>query len=90
MCISTVNYLLYIYCKLITQYAESAGRSSVHRAGCSGAGLTEEDLGFGEHLSKAAIEDANQVLSEFHVLDLILTDGNVGGPERRNEPIGHK
>lgn len=44
--------------------------------------LTEEGLGFGEHLSEAAVEDANQVLRQLHVLDLVLADGNVGGPER--------
>lgn len=51
--------------------------------------LTEEGLGYGEEVSEAAVEDANQVLSQLHVLDLILADGNEGGPERWNKFVGH-
>lgn len=47
--------------------------------------LTEQGAGFGEQLSEAAVEDAGQVLSQLQVLDLILADGDVGGPEGWNE-----
>lgn len=51
--------------------------------------LTEQGAGFREQLSEAAVEDASQILSQLQVLDLILPDGNVGGPERWNTQIGH-
>ena len=44
--------------------------------------LTEQGGGYREQVSVAAVEDASEVLSQLQMLDLILPDGDVSGPER--------
>lgn len=45
--------------------------------------LTEESARFGEQVAVAVVEDASQVLSQLQMLDLILSDRDVSGPENR-------
>lgn len=44
--------------------------------------LTEQGGGFREQVSVAVVEDASEILSQLQMLDLILSDGDVSGPER--------
>lgn len=46
--------------------------------------LTEQSAGFREQVSVAVVEDASEVLSQLQMLDLILSDGDVSGPEDRD------